>query len=197
MSAPEPVVPVRERMRRETWLAIREAAYRLIAERGFDAVSVEDIAAAAGVSRATFFNYFASKLAVIQDPAPGDREAWSGLFDRPADEELWDSLVAILVDFAALSADQALKVRALYDRSPELHAHSAGHTHPFYVDLREFVGRRTAPGAERDAALLLNVALIVSDTAHVQWTPSPARPFAVELADTFDRLSVQLSPATG
>ncbi|SEP05348.1 TetR family transcriptional regulator [Trujillonella endophytica] len=196
MSAPEPVVPVRERMRRETWLAIREAAYRLIAERGFDAVSVEDIAAAAGVSRATFFNYFASKPAVIQDPAPGDREAWSRLFDRPADEELWDSLVAILVDFAALSADQALAVRLLYERSPELHAHSAGHTHPFYVDLREFVRDRAAPGAEPEAALLLDIALSVSGTAHVQWRPDPARPFAAALAEVFDRLTVRIAPPT-
>src|ERR1700759_2058110 len=99
------MVPLRERLRRETWMSIREAAYTLIGDRGFDAVGVEDIAAAAGGSRATFFNYFPSKLAVIQDPAPGEREAWLQLFDRPDDEPLWESLQAILLAFGAQTAD--------------------------------------------------------------------------------------------
>lgn len=44
---------------------IAEAAFRLFAEQGYDATSVEAIAAAAGVSRSTFFRSYGSKEAVI------------------------------------------------------------------------------------------------------------------------------------
>lgn len=49
----------------ETSEVIREAAFRLFGERGYDATSVEEIVTAAGVSRSTFFRTFGSKEAVI------------------------------------------------------------------------------------------------------------------------------------
>ena len=42
-----------------------EAATELFLERGYAAVSVDDIAKTAGVSRATFFNYFSAKVDVL------------------------------------------------------------------------------------------------------------------------------------
>jgi AcrR family transcriptional regulator len=45
--------------------AIREAAVELFAERGFEGVSVEDVAARAGVSRATIYRRYPSKVDLI------------------------------------------------------------------------------------------------------------------------------------
>jgi AcrR family transcriptional regulator len=52
---------LRERKKRETREAITRAAWKLFARRGFDAVTVADIARAANVSDKTVFNYFPTK----------------------------------------------------------------------------------------------------------------------------------------
>lgn len=46
--------------------AIFEAAMALFTEQGFDETSVEQIAARAGVSRASYFNYFGTKIGVLR-----------------------------------------------------------------------------------------------------------------------------------
>ncbi len=55
----------RDRRRAETRERIFEAAMRLLTERDFEAVTVEMITDAAEVGKGTFFNYFASKEAVV------------------------------------------------------------------------------------------------------------------------------------
>src|SRR5947209_2382340 len=52
---------LRERQKRETRQTIRQAALQLFAERGFDAVTVTEVARVANVSQATVFNYFPTK----------------------------------------------------------------------------------------------------------------------------------------
>ncbi|WP_036169418.1 TetR/AcrR family transcriptional regulator [Massilia sp. 9096] len=58
---------VREEKKRETRQRISDVATALFFERGFDAVTVEEIADAAKVSKMTIFNYFARKEELILD----------------------------------------------------------------------------------------------------------------------------------
>lgn len=61
----------RDRRKRQTRDALTAAALRLVAERGLEQVTVEEISEAAGVSTRTFFNYFTTKdEALIGDQAP-------------------------------------------------------------------------------------------------------------------------------
>ncbi|HYJ71952.1 MAG TPA: TetR family transcriptional regulator [Actinomycetota bacterium] len=52
---------LRERKKEQTRQSIAETAWRLFAERGYDRVSVAEIARAAEVAEATVFNYFPTK----------------------------------------------------------------------------------------------------------------------------------------
>ena len=51
----------RDRKKNETRQALRDAAHRLFAEKGFSQTTIDDIAEAADVSRRTFFRYYDSK----------------------------------------------------------------------------------------------------------------------------------------
>jgi AcrR family transcriptional regulator len=78
---------LRERKKIETRLALARAAMRLFDERGYAATTVDDIAAAANVSRRTFFRYFASKEEVfIVDPGGKLAALHVALADGPPDE---------------------------------------------------------------------------------------------------------------
>lgn len=60
---------LRERKRLETLCAIEDHATRLVLEKGYDNVTIEDIVDAANVSKRTFFNYVDSKeTAVLGHP---------------------------------------------------------------------------------------------------------------------------------
>src|SRR6478752_7197706 len=74
---------------------IAEAACELFLEQGYEQTSIVDIASRAGVSRSSFFNYFASKSDVL----------WSGLDERVGilEESLRDDASA---DAAAAVADR-------------------------------------------------------------------------------------------
>jgi len=57
----ENAVSLRDVRKRETIRVLTDTARRLTIERGFSGFTVDEVCAEAGVSRRTFFNYFASK----------------------------------------------------------------------------------------------------------------------------------------
>ncbi|MEU4424875.1 TetR family transcriptional regulator [Actinoplanes sp. NPDC024001] len=161
---------LRERKKLEAWRAIRAAALRLFDERGFESVSVEQIAAAANVSRATFFNYFASKEAVVFDQDPQERENWQAMMNaRPADEPLWDSLTAIMMAFNERLADRMPLQRRLKARSPALAQSTQDFGEQFSSDLRDWVMTRTRGQDEMTALLQMNLARTAAATAYQAW----------------------------
>ncbi|UBU18195.1 substrate-binding domain-containing protein [Nonomuraea gerenzanensis] len=75
----------RERKKAETRRAIADAAMRLFALRGFDAVTVSEVAEAADVSAKTVFNYFPVKEQLFYEHEPllaGDPAEVAGLLRR-------------------------------------------------------------------------------------------------------------------
>src|ERR671937_274110 len=56
---------LRARKKAHTRRAIQEAALRLFLDKGYEATTVQEIAAAAGVSHMTFFRYFPTKEDVV------------------------------------------------------------------------------------------------------------------------------------
>ena len=59
----------RERKKREMRVRLADTAARLFAEHGYDAVSVSDVASAAGVADQTLYNYFPTKPDLVLDLA--------------------------------------------------------------------------------------------------------------------------------
>ncbi|MEU6262177.1 TetR/AcrR family transcriptional regulator [Saccharopolyspora shandongensis] len=96
---------LRERKKRRTKQALIEAAIRLFDEKGYDNTTVAEIAAAAEVSPATFFNYFSAKDEVVfADDVLYDgllQEAFAG---RSADEQPEDLLLRTIHQLSTADA---------------------------------------------------------------------------------------------
>jgi AcrR family transcriptional regulator len=89
---------LRERKKQETRAALAWAAVRLIVERGYDKVLVEDIANEAGVSPRTFNNYFSSKAAAVASRhLDRSLRMAEGLRARPPGEDLWTAITEAVV----------------------------------------------------------------------------------------------------
>jgi len=87
---------LRERKKLAPRHALHVAALHLVAERGLDAVSVDEIADRADVSPRTFFNYFSSKddAVIGLDPA-APQELFDAFSSRPAEESPVEALRAV------------------------------------------------------------------------------------------------------
>lgn len=161
---------LRERKKLATWRAIQSAALRLFDEQGYEATTVEQIAAAANVSRATFFNYFAGKDAALLDQDPEERREWQDLIAaRPEDEPMWDSLSAILTVFCESLRERIPLQRRLKTESPAFAQSAQSFGEQFFSDLRRWVESRTTTADELTPILQLNLAVAATITAYDTW----------------------------
>lgn len=123
--APDPAAAcpgLRAARARRTRAAIQTAALRLATEHGFDATTVEDVAAAAGVSRRTVFNYFPTKadMFVVGPHTPSQEEIAAFV---ASDGDLIADLARLLSHAGPnTSEDAALftQLKVLVHNSPEL-----------------------------------------------------------------------------
>ncbi|MFD4191231.1 TetR/AcrR family transcriptional regulator, partial [Amycolatopsis thermoflava] len=117
-----PPTGLRERKKEATREALRHAAVTLYRRHGPDAVTVEDICAAAGVSPRTFFNYFATKDEAVLSLDIAAATLGQRIADRPADEPPLTALRRVFAGrFAELAATDVWTERTLLLREhPEL-----------------------------------------------------------------------------
>src|SRR3954469_12112079 len=116
---------LRERKKRATRDAIAAAARRLFAERGFDAVTVAEVAVAADVSEKTVFNHFATKEDLVF--AGGDTrlaQLQAAIADRPAGTSVLEVFranpLAMLDTIALGEGEDRLVVPRIVRDSPAL-----------------------------------------------------------------------------
>jgi AcrR family transcriptional regulator len=104
---------LRERKKRETRRALNLAALDLVEERGYGAVTTEEIAARAGVSARTFFNYFPSKEAAVIGTTAEELESYAAALEEVREAETpMDALRRILAGMLApTSIDRELRAR--------------------------------------------------------------------------------------
>ena len=119
---------LRERSRRAIQSELVQVAQRLFVQQGYGETSVDEIAAAAGMSRRTLFRYVSSKEELVLAKYDLVRdECIDRLRARPADEPVWtalrrmfDGIIGYLAD--PQHASPAAVVQRIVASTPELHA---------------------------------------------------------------------------
>jgi mycofactocin system transcriptional regulator len=150
------------------------SALRLFAERGYDDTTVDQIAAATGVSRRTFFRYFDAKSSVLWHAFDDEvANLRSVLAAMPAEQPV---LVAVRRAVLAVNHYSAADVPELRTRmnlissSPELAASAAMHYDAWERAISEFVSRRTGQPADSLYPLTVGrVTLAACRAAYERW----------------------------
>jgi AcrR family transcriptional regulator len=195
---------LRDRKKRSTRDALRRSAVALVAERGFGAVTVGDIAAAVDVSERTFFNYFSSKEDAVVGWDPGRvAELCDRLVARPTTESPPQALYQVLVEaFGRYDADhrEFLQRMAVTRADPQLLAHHAARWADLERDLVTALAQRrgTDPAHDRYAAVVVATMLAAGRVAVMSWCDLEGTISLAELLPRhLDILSSGLTEPTG
>jgi AcrR family transcriptional regulator len=147
----------RSRLKAERRRQLLQAAARLFADRGFRAVSIEDLGAAVGVSGPAVYRYFPSKETILAEMLEGvSRRLLEG---GAAEAASGGPAAAILEQLVAFHTDFALNHRDLirvYDRDfaslPPNEAKAVRRLQRAYVELWVDVLRRVQPSTSATVA---------------------------------------------
>lgn len=176
------------------------AAQELFFAQGFERTSVEDIAAAVGVSRRTFFRYFPTKADVlwVESDAEIDRlnaflAADEGIY--PPREVLESAIVAALLCRPA--DEQWARYRAqLILTVPAVHTQAARMYSRIHASVIAFLERRGIwPANELMALTFAHATTAAIMAAHEFWISHPETTLAECLRSTI-RLLVPVDPGT-
>ncbi|MGF6882569.1 AcrR family transcriptional regulator [Nocardia sp. GAS34] len=162
---------LRARKRKRTQDAIVDCALRLFEEKGYDAVTIEEIAAAADVAPRTFYRYFPAKEDVILGNPDGRAASATALSQRrPGETDAEFITRAMLAGLTAGDPERTARSYRLIQSVPALQARMFrlmwGADHEPFVDALLDGVERT-----RDAELRARViAHAVSDTLRIAVT---------------------------
>ena len=175
---------LRARKKALTQNLLREAALRLFTERGFAAVSVDEIATSADVSRSTFFRYFGSKEAVLFDEIDETGDVFlKHLNARPPNETPWQAFERALVatsepNQANVQRDQQQRMLdELLRTDPALHGRRLALVERWTDVLAVVFARRagrTEPALED--RLAASTCMAISDAVQRIWRENPGEP---------------------
>lgn len=204
---PAAVVPSgrRERKKIETRRALRQAALRLFAERGYDETTVEDITEAADVAVRTFFRYFRSKHDVlVGEIAELSVRLRHRLDARPPDElpmvavrTAVCGLVSGMVAAREFDRESLLLQARLIEEEPELYTANVEVHQCFDQVIANFVAGRTGGHPSRDLLprLIGSLTATAMQTALSVWYHRDGEgSLSGLLAESFDLLAAGLVP---
>jgi mycofactocin system transcriptional regulator len=173
---------------------IAAVALDLFAARGFDEVSVDDVAAAAGIARRTLFRYYPSKNAIPWGDFDAHLAHLRSLLDAvPGDEPVGASLRSALLAFNSFSEAETprhrTRMRVILETAA-LQAHSMTMYAGWRAVVAEFVARRVGAKAgdlipQTVAWTMLGVAL----SAYGQWLADESVSLPQALCDAFDAVA--------
>jgi AcrR family transcriptional regulator len=166
-----PPLPLVERKQRQARQRIIEAARELFLERGFDGVSVGDIAERAEVGRTTFFRHFGDKQEVVfaREQELLDAVTVGQAHDTPAPRNAAQAVEQLRPVVLGLCAQAAADPEAytshfqLIEQHPELRARDAVKTQQFADKLSDILIHRGSD--EATARLAGQIAIACYQTA--------------------------------
>ncbi len=189
-------IGLRERKRRETLKRITDTGMRLFVSKGYDATTLDDIAAAAGISRRTFFHYFKSKDDILLSMQSGLGEMIAAaLREQPQGKRPLDAVRdALLKVSARYRQDEIIAIDRLMRSSPAVQARKQAsyvqHEEAIFAALRELW-----PDPKRETALRL-VAMIAIGAARLSTDilsrEGGKRPFTKLLREAFRALETEM-----
>ncbi|WP_197374401.1 mycofactocin system transcriptional regulator [Mycolicibacterium baixiangningiae] len=179
------------RRRSTTQDHITDVALELFAARGFDEVSVDDVAAAAGIARRTVFRYYSSKSAIPWGDFDAHLDHMRHLFDGvdpdvPIDDALRAALLAFNEFDAAETARHRQRMRVIL-QTDALQAYSMTMYAGWRAVVAGFVARRMGvKGQDLVPQTVAWTMLGVALSAYEQWLADEAVSLTQALGDAFD-----------